>query len=54
MTTITPFVSWQIIPREFMQMMSEGDAGQRERVMSKMLTMTKFDVAALRDAYTSS
>jgi predicted 3-demethylubiquinone-9 3-methyltransferase (glyoxalase superfamily) len=44
-------VSWQIIPVEFMDMVSSGTPDQVQRVMAAMMTMQKFDVAALRAAY---
>ena len=44
-------VSWQIIPTEFLEMLSNGSPEQVERVMAAMMQMRKFDVAALRAAY---
>jgi predicted 3-demethylubiquinone-9 3-methyltransferase (glyoxalase superfamily) len=44
-------VSWQIIPVEFMDMVSSGTPDQVQRVMAAMMTMRKFDVAALQAAY---
>ncbi|HYZ99010.1 MAG TPA: VOC family protein [Acidimicrobiales bacterium] len=44
-------VSWQIIPTEFLEMVSKGSPEQVERVMAAMMQMRKFDVAALRAAY---
>jgi predicted 3-demethylubiquinone-9 3-methyltransferase (glyoxalase superfamily) len=44
-------VSWQIIPVQFLDMVSSGTPEQVERVMAAMMTMQKFDVAALRAAY---
>jgi predicted 3-demethylubiquinone-9 3-methyltransferase (glyoxalase superfamily) len=43
-------VSWQIIPSEFGQMMSDKDTAKVERMMKAMLTMKKLDIAALRRA----
>jgi predicted 3-demethylubiquinone-9 3-methyltransferase (glyoxalase superfamily) len=44
-------LSWQVIPSVFFEMMSDPDPDKAGRVMSTMLTMTKFDVAALQKAY---
>lgn len=44
-------LSWQIIPVEFLDMVSDGDPEQVQRTMAAMQTMRKFDVAALRTAY---
>ena len=44
-------LSWQIIPRQFMEMVSTGNPEQVQRVMAAMQTMIKLDVPALRAAY---
>jgi predicted 3-demethylubiquinone-9 3-methyltransferase (glyoxalase superfamily) len=44
-------LSWQVIPSVFFEMMTDPDPDKASRVMSTMLTMTKFDVAALQKAY---
>lgn len=44
-------LSWQIIPRELMQLMSDPDPAKAGRVMQCMLQMKKIDVAKLREAY---
>lgn len=44
-------LSWQIIPREFLEMVSSGTPDQVQRVMAAMQTMRKMDVAAFRTAY---
>lgn len=44
-------LSWQIIPVEFLQMVSDGDPEQVQRVMAAMQTMRKLEVAPLRAAY---
>jgi predicted 3-demethylubiquinone-9 3-methyltransferase (glyoxalase superfamily) len=44
-------VSWQIIPVEFLEMISTGAPEQVGRTMAAMQTMQKLDVAALRAAY---
>jgi predicted 3-demethylubiquinone-9 3-methyltransferase (glyoxalase superfamily) len=44
-------LSWQIVPRAFLRMMSDPDPARVTRVTQAMLQMTKFDVAALQRAY---
>jgi predicted 3-demethylubiquinone-9 3-methyltransferase (glyoxalase superfamily) len=44
-------VSWQIIPEEFAEMMSDPESGDVGRMIAAMMTMGKLDVKALRDAY---
>lgn len=44
-------VSWQIVPRAMNEMMSTGTPEQLARVIKAFLSMKKFDVAALRQAY---
>ncbi|MGH6820164.1 MAG: VOC family protein [Methylocella sp.] len=44
-------LSWQIVPRRFMEMMQNKDAAKTGRVMAAMMQMVKFDVAALEKAY---
>ncbi len=44
-------VSWQIVPREMNTMMSSGTPEQRERLTQAFLKMKKFDIAALKKAY---
>jgi len=44
-------LSWQIVPRAFMDMMQDKDPRKVERLMQAMLGMTKFDIAALRRAF---
>lgn len=47
-----PFgLSWQIVPRRFMQLIRDEDSRKVEAVMKVMLTMVKLDVAALERAY---
>jgi predicted 3-demethylubiquinone-9 3-methyltransferase (glyoxalase superfamily) len=43
--------SWQIVPSVFYTLASDPDQEKASRVMAAMLTMTKFDVAALERAY---
>jgi len=44
-------VSWQVFPERVMAMHADLDPSVRERVMAAMLTMRKFDVAAINRAY---
>lgn len=44
-------VSWQIVPSEMDEMMSNGTPEQLERVTKAFLKMKKFDLAELRKAY---
>jgi predicted 3-demethylubiquinone-9 3-methyltransferase (glyoxalase superfamily) len=42
---------WQIVPDVWLTMSRDPDEGRRSRVMRAMLSMTKFDIAALERAY---
>lgn len=44
-------LSWQIIPKALMELMSDPDPARSGRVMQAMLGMQKIDVAALRAAH---
>jgi predicted 3-demethylubiquinone-9 3-methyltransferase (glyoxalase superfamily) len=44
-------VSWQIIPRTLVELMTDPDPVKANRVAEAMLTMQKIDVQRLRDAY---
>ncbi len=44
-------LSWQVIPREMVDMLNGPDAEAAERTMKAMLEMTKIDVGQLRKAY---
>ena len=44
-------LSWQIVPAVFFDMISDPDPGKAARVTQAMFTMTKFDIAALQQAY---
>ena len=47
-----PFgVTWQIVPRRFMQLIGDKDPKKVKAVMEAMMTMVKLDVAALEKAY---
>jgi len=44
-------LSWQIIPRRFMELMSDPDQEKTGRVMQAMLKMKKLNVAELEKAF---
>lgn len=47
-----PFgLSWQIVPKRFMQLIGDSDHRKVKAVMEAMMTMVKLDVAALERAY---
>ncbi len=47
-----PFgLSWQIVPRRFMEMIRDKEPRRVKAVMAAMMTMVKLDVAALEQAY---
>jgi len=47
-----PFgLSWQIIPRRFVELMRDQDPRKVKAVMEAMMTMSKLEVAALEKAY---
>ncbi len=47
-----PFgLSWQIVPRRFMELMGDKDAKKVKAVTAAMMTMVKLDVAELERAY---
>ena len=47
-----PFgVTWQIVPRRFMELIGDTNAAKVQAVMDAMMTMVKLDVAALERAY---
>lgn len=43
-------VSWQIIPRQLIQLLGDKDREKSKRVMQAMLKMSKIDVEALKQA----
>lgn len=47
-------LSWQIVPRRFVELMSGEDEAARERVVRQMLTMIKLDIAPLETAAAGS
>ncbi|WP_020524484.1 VOC family protein [Catelliglobosispora koreensis] len=47
-------VSWQIIPRQLMELMNDPDPAKAGAVQQAMLKMSKIDVKALEDAHASA
>jgi predicted 3-demethylubiquinone-9 3-methyltransferase (glyoxalase superfamily) len=47
-------VSWQIVPNDLIRMMADPDQAKARRVADTMMKMVKFDVAALRAAYSGT
>lgn len=43
-------VSWQIVPTVLSELLSDQDAGKRERVMQALLKMVKLDIKKLKQA----
>jgi len=44
-------VTWQIVPRRFMELIADNDTRKVKAVMEAMMTMVKLDVATLEKAY---
>jgi predicted 3-demethylubiquinone-9 3-methyltransferase (glyoxalase superfamily) len=44
-------VCWQVVPAGLIDMISDPDPEKAKRATEAMLSMTKFDIAALRKAY---
>lgn len=44
-------LSWQVVPKVLLTMLSSGDQKKSERVMKAFLQMKKFDIAELERAY---
>ena len=44
-------VSWQVIPRKFLELINSGEAEKSQRAMSAMFEMKKLDLPALEKAY---
>jgi predicted 3-demethylubiquinone-9 3-methyltransferase (glyoxalase superfamily) len=44
-------LSWQVVPSELPQMLTEVDGPRLDRMMHAIMTMKKFDLAALKQAY---
>ncbi len=50
-----PFgITWQIVPRRFMELIADMNATKVKAVMAAMMTMVKLDVAALEKAYAAA
>ncbi|TCK34398.1 putative 3-demethylubiquinone-9 3-methyltransferase (glyoxalase superfamily) [Paraburkholderia sp. BL8N3] len=47
-------VSWQIVPADLVEMMADPDPEKARRVADAMLKMVKFDIAALKAAYSGT
>ncbi|TMH11915.1 MAG: VOC family protein [Betaproteobacteria bacterium] len=47
-------VSWQIVPAVFGEMMADPDRAKAKRVTDAMMKMVKFDIAALKAAYSGT
>jgi len=43
-------LSWQIVPRRLLELMSDPDAGRARRAMEAMMTMKRIDIAAVERA----
>ena len=43
-------LSWQIVPRRMIELMTEGDAAQKQRVFDAMMQMKTLDIAGLEAA----
>ena len=44
-------VRWQVVPAVFYAMVRDEDQARKARVTAAMLSMVKFDIAALEKAY---
>jgi predicted 3-demethylubiquinone-9 3-methyltransferase (glyoxalase superfamily) len=44
-------LSWQIVPRQLVQLLKDPDPAKAQRVMGAMMQMTKIDIAALEAAH---
>jgi predicted 3-demethylubiquinone-9 3-methyltransferase (glyoxalase superfamily) len=44
-------LSWQIVPKRFLEMITDSDPQKKERVMKAMMTMKKLDLPVLEAAY---
>lgn len=47
-------LSWQVVPAELLQMISDEDYARSERVMAALLQMQKLDIAKLQQAYSGT
>ena len=44
-------VSWQIVPRRLMELLTDPDTAGSQRAMAAMMTMTKIDIAKMEEAF---
>ena len=44
-------LSWQVVPSQLPQMLSGNDAARQDRMMTAVMGMKKYDLAALQRAY---
>ena len=44
-------LSWQVVPTQLFEMLSDKDAAKRERVTAAFMQMKKFDIAQLKRAF---
>jgi predicted 3-demethylubiquinone-9 3-methyltransferase (glyoxalase superfamily) len=44
-------LTWQVVPRRFMELIADKDSTKVKAVMDAMMTMVKLEVAALEKAY---
>jgi len=44
-------VSWQVVPRALIEMLTKTDAAASQRAVAAMLNMKKLDISALKRAY---
>jgi predicted 3-demethylubiquinone-9 3-methyltransferase (glyoxalase superfamily) len=44
-------LSWQIVPRVLMELMTSSDKARTQRMMAAMMKMVKLDIATLKRAY---
>jgi len=44
-------LSWQVVPSVLPKLLTDADGGKAERVMAALMTMKKFDIAALKRAH---
>ena len=47
-------LSWQIVPRRLLELLSDRDAGKARRAMQAMLSMKRIDIAAVERAAAAS
>jgi predicted 3-demethylubiquinone-9 3-methyltransferase (glyoxalase superfamily) len=44
-------LSWQVIPKQMEEMMSDSDAAKAKRASDAMFTMKKIDIAEMKKAF---